>query len=432
MTGGNLIPCMVPQLNLFSKKPVQACITGRMLEKVKPLAALPEKAETVEFLSPGRPLHYLDLNGLVVRLVVSLKHEGGGNISADDSKNYSVVDVPLHSIISQCEIFLSEEPATKWPHLYNFKSVLDIYTSAGKDAREGPLSTVIVKPDKTGTDTSAGSAWAERSKIFSASQKVELMGRLRADICNLQDGAYVLDNVPLRVKMTLAPQSFFLWSKDAAHMDVKMVFHDAELYVPYYVGNPEMAIGIDMALTQQPATYNFKSSQLKVFVHPSQSPNLTIPVAFSGKLPSTLMFTMVEAPNYNGTMNANAYDFVHADLQELSFLCNGTERRFLMNMDLPQGCSTIVHSMYADLGHDLEEAGGHLFNVETIKNGKFVCAVDLTIDHSGRLIQNLDRFGNIGIQGRFKAAPARALCIIVYAQYDSTMEISSSRQVSVY
>ncbi|XP_034250952.1 uncharacterized protein LOC117651239 [Thrips palmi] len=422
---------MIPQLDLFKKKPVQACITGRHLEKVKPLSALPEKPDVIEFLSPGRPLHYLDINNLIFRVVVSLKREAGGDMAAA-TKDYSVVDVPLHSITSQCEIFLSEEPATKWPHLYNYKSVLDIYTTAGKDAREGPLSTVIVKPDKSGTDTGDDSAWAEREAIFNASQKVELMGRLRADICNLQDGAFVLDNVPLRVKMTLAPQSFYLWSKDANHTDVKMAFHDAELYVPYFVGNAEMAIGIDMALTQQPATYHYKSSQLKVFVHPIQTPNLTIPVAFSGKLPSTVMFAMVDAANYNGNVSANPYDFVHSGLQELTFLCNGTERRFLMNMDLAQGCSTVVHSMYADLGHDLEEAGGHLFNVESLKNGKFVCAVDLTIDHSGRMIQNLDRFGNIGIQGRFKTAPTRALCVILYAQYDSTMEISSSRQVSVY
>lgn len=431
MSEGNLIPCMIPQLDLFKKKPVQACITGRILEKLKPLSALPEKPDVIEFLSPGRPLHYLDIKNLVVRFVVGLKHEAGGNIAAGEA-HYSVVDVPLHSLTSQCEVFLSEELVTKWPHLYNFKSVLDIYTTAGKDAREGPLSSVIVKPDKTGTDTTATSAWAERATIFAASQRVELMGRLRADICNLEEGLYILDNVPLRVKLTMAPQAFCLWSNDPAHVDVQLVFYDAELYVPYFVGNPELAIGIDMALAEQAATYHFKSSQLKVFIHPSQSPNLTIPVAFNGKLPSTLLFVMVDAANFNGNINSNPYDFVHADLQELSFFCNGTERRFLMNMDVPQGSATVLRSLYADLGHDLEESGGHLFNVESLKNGKFVCAVDLTVDHSGRMIQNLDRFGSVGIQGRFKAAPARAMCVILYAQFDSTMEISSARQVSVY
>ena len=430
MSAGNLIPCMIPQLDLFKKKPVQACITSRILEKIKPLSALPESPDVIEFLSPARPLHYLDLNNLVVRFVVGLKTKTGAVLP--NAAPYSVVDVTLHSLITQCELFLSEELVTKWPHLYSYKSALDVYLSAGEDARNGPLSTVIVHPDKTGTDTEEGSGWATRCSIFSQSQRVELMGRLRADVCHLTDGAYILDNVPLRVKLTLAPQTFYLWAKDAAQTDVQLVFYDAELYAPYFVGNPEMAIGIDMALTQQPATYTFKSTQLKVFIHPSNSPNLTIPVAFSGKLPSTLLFTLVDAVNFNGSITSNPYNFEHGGLQELSFFCNGNERRFLMNMDIPQGCSSVLKSLYTDMGYDREESGGNLLNVNSLKNGKFMCAVDLTVDHSGRMIQNLDLFGNVGISGRFKNAPTRALCVILYAHYDASMEISSARRVTVY
>ena len=430
MSGGNLIPCMIPQLDLFKKKPVQACITSRILEKIKPLSALPENPDVIEFLSPARPLHFLDLNNVTVRFVVGLKTKTGANLA--EGNLYSVVDVTLHSLISQCEVFLSEELVTKWPHLYSYKSALDLYLSAGQDARNGPLSTVIVQPDKTGTDTGNDSGWAKRCELFKQSQRVELLGRLRADVCHVNDGAYILDNVPLRVKLTLAPQSFYLWAKEAAHTDVQLVFYDAELYVPYFVGNPEMAIGIDMALTQQPATYTFKSTQLKVFIHPSNSPNLTIPVAFSGKLPSTLLFTMVDAASFNGTLTSNPYDLLHADLQELSFFCNGTERRFLMNMDVSQGCASVLKSLYTDMGYDREESGGTIMNVNSLKNGKFMCAVDLTVDHSGRLTQNLDLFGNVGISGRFKTAPTKALCVILYAHYDATMEISSARRVTVY
>lgn len=431
MSAGNLIPCMIPQLDVHKKKPVQACITSRVLEKIRPVSALPEKPDVIEFVSPGRPLHYMDINNLVVRLVVGLK-DGNGAVIKDSSEHYSVADVTLHSLTSQCEVFLSEEMVTKSPHLYNYKSVLDIYTTAGRDAREGPLSTVIVIPDKTGTDTSAGGGWAKRASIFNNSERVELMGRLRADVCKLEDDAYILDNVPLRVKLTLAPQSFYLWTKDAAHVDAQMVFYDAELHVPYYVGQPEMAIGLDMSLTHQPIAYQFKSTQLKVFIHPSHSPNLTIPVAFSGKLPSTVLFTMVDAANFNGNMTTNPYNFIHSDMQELSFFCNGVERRFLMNMDVPQGCSTVLRSLYTDLGHDVEESGGTVLNVESLRNGKFMCAVDLTVDQSGSMNQNLDLFGNVGVSARFKTAPTKAMCVILYAKYDSTLEINSARRAIVY
>lgn len=432
MTDGNLIPCMIPQLDLFRKKPVQACITSRLVEKLKPIAAVPEIPDEIQFTSPGRPLHYLDINNLTLRVVVHMRTKSTGANLATGNDKYSVVDCTMHSLFSLCEISLSETPVTKSPHLYGYQGVFDIYTTSDADARAGPLSTVPVIPDKPADAIATNAAFLQRGKPYLKSQRVELIGKLRSDVCHMQDGLYILDRVPLRVKLTVQKQDFFIWANDATP-DIELVFDDIELWVPYYVGNTELGLGIDAAVQEKPATYHFKGSQIKTFIHPSNTENINLPVAFNGRLPSTILFAMVAARDLNGRLTHNPFNFQHFGLQELSIFCNGVERRFIMNMNLEMGCSTVLRSLYADLGHEVEEVGGHVFTVDMLKNGRFACAADLTIDHSGRgPSQNLDLHGSVRIEGRLETGKDHSICILVYALYDSVLEIDSSRDVSLF
>lgn len=429
MSSGDFVACMIPQMDFFKKKPVQACVTSRNVQKLKPLSALPESPDVIEFLCPGRPLNFLDINNIVLRVVVSMRKNDGAALVAADNHLF-ICDAPLHSMFSQCEIFLSEQPVTKSPHLYHYKSILDLNASSSLDGRRGMLSSMLYMPDAFGLEDDAAT-WRERQRPFLLSQRVELLGKLRADVCQMEDGLYILDNVPLRVRLTLNPNSVYMWTDDAAHTG-KMVFHDAELHVPYYVGNPEHSLGLEQALSAQPATYRFKQTQLKTFLHPAQSPNLHIPIAFSGKLPTSIVLTAVAATNYNGSWATNPYEFPHCGFQELSFSANGVERRYVMDPDTPYGCTSVLRSMYTELGMDCEEVCGSAYTMSSIRTGKFACAVDLTVDHTGSgPSQNVAEYGTVSIQGRLKNALNYAVCIILYAKYDGVMEINSSREVTV-
>ncbi|XP_034234736.1 uncharacterized protein LOC117641480 [Thrips palmi] len=428
MSTGDFVPCMIPQLELFKKKPVQSCITGRILQKLKPLSALPERPDVIEFLCPGRPMHYMDINNICLRLNVTMKKENGNNLDGHND-DVSVIDAPLHSMFSQCEVFLSEVPVTKSPHLYHYKAILDLHTGSDANGRDGLLATSLYIPDEY--PASEEGPWGKRMTPFRRSKKVELLGRLRPDVCHMEDGAYILDNVPIRVRLTLNPQEVYLWA-NAAGETAKMVFNDAELQIPYYVGTPELSLGMEQMLSQQPATYRFKGTQLRTFLHPAQSPNINIPIAVSGKLPTSLLLTVVEASHYNGTLRTNPFHFPHSGLEEISFICNGHERRFVMDGDNPYGCTSMLRSLYTELGLEHEESSGHVYDMNNFTTGKFACAVDLTVDHSGGgPSQTLQEYGTVSIQGRLKAPLPHALCIILYAKYDSVLEINASREVTV-
>lgn len=431
MHSEDFIPCVLPQLDLFTKKPLQACITGRLVEKLQPISSLSERVEVIEFSSPGRALHYLDLNNVTIRALIRLRKKSDkGNLAAGDKNKISVVDCTLHSLFSSAEVFLSETPVTRHPQLYSYKAVFDLYSTAGADARAGLLATIPVLPDTADAANPDNDGKKARGEPYAESKPVELIGKLRTDCCQMDGGLYILDNVPLRVRLGVQSQDFVLWSTEP---NVELIFQEVELLVPYYVGNAEMGIGLEMALSKQPASYRFKGSQLKTFIHPQNSANLEIPIAFNGRLPTRIMFAMVKSADFNGNMATNPYCFVNEGLQELSFIYNGKEKRLKMNFDNPMHCSSVYRSLYRSLGQELEELGpGSCFSLPMLRKGRFVCSADLTVDHSGNgPSQNLDQYGSVRITGRFKRAPADTLIILLYAQYDTTLEISSSREVNL-
>lgn len=430
MMTSDFVPCMVSQMDFFKRKPVQTCITGRMIQKLKPLSALPEVPDVIEFTCPGRALHYMDINNMALRLTVSMRLANGA-VMAEADKDVSVIDAPLHTLFSQCEVFLSETPVTKSPHLYHYKALLDLHTLADSNARKGMLTSSLYIPDWTGANAEATSPWSMRQAPFLKSEKVELMGKLRPDICYLDDGAYILDNVPIRVRLTLNPPEVYLWA-DKEDKWGKLLIHDAELNIPYLVGSPDLSLGIEQMLSQQPATYRFKGSQIKTFLHQAGSVNLSIPVAFSGKLPTSILLVPVMASNFNGSKMKNPFHFPHCGFQEISFICNGTERRFVMDAAKPFRCTSLLRSLYTEMGMDCEEASGNAYSMTSIQECRFACAVDLTIDGTGSgPSQNLQEFGTVSIQGRLSAALGEAACIILYAKYDSVLEINASREVVV-
>ena len=422
---------MIPEMEFFKKKAVQTCLTGRTIQKLKPLSALPEQPDIIEFLLPGRPQHFLDLNNLTLRLVVSMVSAAGLPLEDADDK-VGIVDAPLHSFFSQVEVFLSEQPVTKSAHLYHYKSICDLYLASDGPGRKGMMSTFLCVPDAAPSAVDGTNAsWKTRQEPFLKSSQVELIGKLRADICQLEDGAFILDNVPLRVRLTLNPKDVYLWSS-AADKDAKILFHDAELSVPYFVANPELSLGLEQMLATQPATYRFKSSQLKTFLHPAFSPNLNIPIAFSGRLPTSVVLAAVKASDYNGSKTTNPFNFVHCGFEELTFNCNGSERTYKLNTARPYGCTSVLRSLYTELGMDYEETSGHVISMKNITNGKFMVALDLTLDRSGSgPSQNLSDFGTVSVHGRLKEPLNHAICILLYAKFDSVMEISGSREVVV-
>ena len=426
--GSDFVPCMIPQLELFQKKGVQTCITGRSVEKIKPLTSLQSHSDVLEFLCSGRPLSFMDICNVQLRLVLHMQKKNGSPLAATDI-SVSVADLLLHSLFSQCEVFLNERPVTPSPHYYNYKSYLDLATSATPDAVQTQLQTLLFIPDDQPASANGSAAWTARQKPFLQSKRVELIGKVRADIMNIVNGLYLLDNVSLRIRFTLAPQNFFLWSK-SQNADAQIVIDEAQLLVPFMFVNPELSLGIEKYLLQHNAVYRYKSTQVKVFIHPPNTEVISCPISFSGKLPTNFLLTFIKTTDMSGDILSNPYNLQHFNCKEIQVFVNGTERKYEMDFDTTVGCSSVLRTLYNELGFDDESTSANLFTIDGLRNGRFAVGCDLTVDHSGGYrSQNLDLHGTVRIQARLGNVVSHSIAVILFAEYDTQMEITASREV---
>lgn len=419
---------MVPELELFRSRHIQSCILGHYVDRVRPLNSLQSNLEVIEFVSSGRNLAYLDITNLVLRLSVYMRTKSTkAALGAGDDK-FSLVDFPLHSIFSQCEIFLSEQCVTKSPHNYGYQVYFNLFASACSDAVDTQLQGILFCPDDRPDNADNCTSWTKRQSPLLRSQRCELIGRLRSDFNNMQPALYLLDNVNVRVRLTLQPDKFYLWCKEA-DPDVELVVEEAELLCKYFQVAPDLALSVERMLTQQNARYPFTSTQIKTYVHPALSENISIPVAFSGKLPSLAIITFLKSSDYSGNAQTNPFYFPHCDVTSLSAFCNGVERKFEFNMGVPQGCTAAMRSLYQQLGHVSEDGSGNQFSIKRLRAGHFACAFNFSLDESSGPAQNLDMNGTIRIQGQLKKTLDHALIIMIYAEFHSCVEITAAREV---
>lgn len=116
------IECMLSQLDLFTKKPMQSNILSTEEISYKPVTAITNNS-VIEFTSLGHGDTYRDLSSIRLRLLVKHKKSStesydeavpavkdvGGTITkpAEEAKGGSLVNNVLHSLFKQCTIWYS-------------------------------------------------------------------------------------------------------------------------------------------------------------------------------------------------------------------------------------------------------------------------------------------------------------------------------------
>ena len=113
------------------------------------------------------------------------------------------------------------------------------------------------------------------------------------------------------------------------------------------------------------------STQITTFVHPRESELINVHLCSSRKLPSLVILTFVKSGDLACGVTKSPFYFPHSKLRELSFFCNGVERKFEMDISGTQHCTSVLKSLYHQLGYRKEEISGNLFTLDRLRNGFF-------------------------------------------------------------
>jgi hypothetical protein len=178
------------------------------------------------------------------------------------------------------------------------------------------------------------------------------------------------------------------------------------------------------------AKYPVNRVVCKSFTVPQGNMDFTQENIFNGVLPSRLVVGMVDNDALNGVYTKNPYNFKHYNLAQLKLYLDGQQQSF-NPID-----TDFVNNQFIKAYLSLFEGTGKFGKNEGVdikrneySEGYTLFAWDLSPDLSDHDHLNLARVGSVRLDAKFRAALPNTINVIVYAEFESLIEIDRNKNV---
>ena len=164
---------------------------------------------------------------LDLKLFVKGKLQTEDNTDLPETDYTAVINNLLHSLYSQCTIYLNGTQITQATELYPFRAYIETLSTYGNDAASSHLTMpfwlldegVMLAGDCSQPEQTSNGGFCARWNSLKESQTVEMCGRLHSDICNVP--LFLLNGVKNQIKLTKAKKAFYLLSNRATKATFK-------------------------------------------------------------------------------------------------------------------------------------------------------------------------------------------------------------------
>ena len=198
----------------------------------------------------------------------------------------------------------------------------------------------------------------------------------------------------------------------------------------------------EVILKQTPALYPIRRVECKALTIPTGLPNVRKDNTFSGTIPKSFVFGLVEALSYSGTYGRNPYNFQHFGVKNITLSVNGEEIPFKQlaltypedpngnpgndtGLDFIQAYNTLFSGtgkMYANTGLDITR--------EDYPKGYVLYAFDLTPDmcNTTEYFNTVQR-GSLSVDITFEGQTKVPIAMLCYGDFENIIRIDSERNV---
>ena len=190
----------------------------------------------------------------------------------------------------------------------------------------------------------------------------------------------------------------------------------------------------ELLLLKSPAIYPIRRVECKSLAIPGGLSNTRMDNIFSGLIPKSFVFGLVDSNAYTGKGELNPYNFKHYKVTNVSLSVNGEEIPFkqlvldytsLDSLDFIQAYNTLFSGtgkMYANMGLDISR--------DDYANGYTLYAFDLTPD----MCNTTDYFnavqrGSLSVAITFEGNTEKAIAMVCYGDFENVIRIDSQRNV---
>lgn len=427
-------PVVRGEVDLFKVPPTDTTVESTFFAEFKPVVNIQDSDAKIEFRISGNSNQYLDLNDSFLYLTVKIVDKDGNNLS---SAPVGTANNFLHSLFSQVDLYINNQLISTTNNCYAYKAYIESILSYGSDYMnsQAPCALFFKETNKKSLDDS-NTGFKKRKEYIKDSKQVELIGKLKIDLCS--QNRYILNDTNVCISLTKNSDTFSLFYLPAASADPKdqnpkVKFMDASFFVRKHVLYPSIAISHQKLLENgMSAHYPVTLTDVKQYTIPSGNQSFIEENVFLGRVPSRIAIGLVSNAAFNGDYRLDPYYFDHFSLNYLSVTVNNMPIPIRgLNVDFSKGQYLLpYYLLHTSLGMTCENQG-LIFDRDEYVNGNVLFVYDLNDISSSDSTLVLENSGSVRIELKFLKPVGEAITCILYSESQAMINIDKYRQANV-
>lgn len=453
--------CCVSPLEWFKVLPTQTTIMKTVNVEQQSLTPLREGAPLVFFVSPATD-EYIDLQNTKLYVKCKVTQANGENLRAADV--VAPINNLFHSLWKNINFSLGGRMISHSNNMNGYTSTISHLIHDSEESAESERCMQLIYKDTPnqmdvteareanyqkkipGYDLNrvvadngdvtyttlplagvvGNNGLHQRYLLTKDSQHVEMLGPLRIDLCEQE--RYLPSGVSMRLELQRQKDAYLLMAPD--NSTFKVHIEDAYLLLRKVRPSPGVIVGHSEALAKMPAKYPITRKECKVITIPGGLRSVKRDNIYLGQLPKRVVIAMVDSSAAAGSYSRNPYNFKTFNVNHMQlFTDNEPVHVRPLKPDLHH--NSYLHC-YETLYRGLNRMDGEKSNI--IKRvdwdkGYALFAFDLTPDMDAEDHYALIKHGNLSLNIEFSADLPNAIDVLVYAEFDNIIEITSEGNV---
>lgn len=413
-------------LCIFDKQPTQTDIIRSAVTDYFPVTSI-SSGGPIEFHVPGNTEDYIDVNDIYLHLKLKVTKADGTAIAAADKVGLN--NLAIASLFQDVGLTLGETQIEGGQQCYPYKSYFNTVMQFHPAAQSSHMRLFGWRKDEGGKhDEEANKGFVARMKWTETSKVCELYGPLYLDFFN--QSRFLISQTDMRIRL-LPSKAEFVLNAFGATTDFKIQFEHVSLHVRRMLLNPSVINGHNTGLTKYNAHYPILHTELINFTIPAGQKSYIKDRLFPLQIPKLLIIGMVENEAFNGDIKKNPFNFQHFDLNSIALFRDGEStpgRPF--TPDFTNGLYARSYANAMQTFHYFNSDDTNGLTYDEYGNGYTLYAYDLTPDND---ISSTHRHAistnNLRLELNFKKNLAKTINVLLYAVFDSHIEITKLRDV---
>lgn len=363
----------------------------------------------------------IDTSTIELELVVKISTD---EEEENDVERPTYVNNLMHSLFSNCELYLQGVQVSTTNNLYAHKTLIETELSHPTECKKTILRCQGYAFEDDPGDTRDGEAFESRRASVKDRQPIHLYGNIAIDFFGTDK--FLLPDVEARIRLIRSANSFVLIRNPESEVNYTVKIIKASIHIHKLELKTDSFLSIERALTKKPARYPFTEVISKSFIIPQGSSQFRKDDVFTKEPVSRIVLAMNKEIDFTGLSITNPYHYRKFNLQRITI-----EREGLAVGGTPlDTLSSDVRSYYNTLKSLGIEHCGNGIRLEDIDN-HYILAFRLTADtktNDDSLRPELTG-GRLSVVLEFSKPLGYPLRVFFYGERRSNIYISGKRDV---